>query len=446
MSMILRRALAPLAALATFAALALLSPDAAAGSVEVRADVGTPVMLAGRSNTAVVKVGLRGLDLRGNAERAPVNLAIVLDKSGSMSGEKLREAKDAALHLVDRLRPNDLVSIIAYDGRVQVLVPATRVSERARIAEAILALNAGGSTALFAGVSKGIGEVRKFLRAGQVNRVILLSDGKANVGPASANALGRLGTACAKEQISVTTVGLGLDYNEDLMVQLAMRSDGNHAFAAEASELGSLFASELGDITSVVAQGALVRIDVAAGARPLRVLNRDATIAGQTVTFTLNQVYGGQEKFILLETDVAPSAPGARLPIATVTTTYLDLVSGRSEHDRRMVAVSFTDSAMEADAALNPAVAIAHTEAIANERNRLALDLRDRGEVLQAQELLEDNFNYLNTAASLYNAPKLEKQATANKSDAKNLDQKNWNKQRKVMRKRQYELDVQQSF
>jgi len=446
MSKILRHALAPLAALATFAALALMSPEAAAGSVEVRADVGTPVLLAGRSNTAVVKVSLRGLELAGNAERAPVNLALVLDKSGSMSGEKLLEAKNAALHLVDRLRPNDLVSVVAYDGRVQVLVGATRVSERARIADAILNVKAGGSTALFAGVSKGIGEVRKFLRGGQVNRVILLSDGKANVGPSSANALGRLGAACAKEQISITTVGLGLDYNEDLMVQLAMRSDGNHAFAAEARELGSLFASELGDITSVVAQGALVRIDVAAGVRPLRVLNRDATIAGQTVTFTLNQVYGGQEKFILLETEVAPSMAGARLPLATVQTTYLDLLSGRSEHDRRMVAVRFTDSVTEADAAINPAVAIAHTEAIANERNRLALDLRDRGEILQAQEVLEDNFVYLNTAASRYNAPKLGEQAKANESDAKNLDNGRWNKQRKVMRKRQHELDIQQAY
>lgn len=446
MSKIFRRALAPLAALATFTVLALASPAAAAGSVEVRADVGTPVMLAGRSNVAVLKVGLRGLDFRGNADRAPVNLAIVLDKSGSMSGEKLSEAKDAALHLIDRLRPNDLVSVVAYDGRVRVLVPATRVSERVRIAEAILSLDAGGSTALFAGVSKGIGEVRKFLRSGQVNRVILLSDGKANVGPSSANALGRLGAACAKEQISITTVGLGLGYNEDLMVQLAMRSDGNHAFAAEASELGSLFASELGDITSVVAQGVLVRVDVAAGVHPLRVLNRDAVIAGQTVTFTLNQVYGGQEKFILLEAEVAPAMPAMTRPLATVTTTYLDLITGRSEHDRRAVAVRFTDSVVESDAAIHPAVAIAHAEAIANERNRLALDLRDRGEILQAKELLLDNYNYLNSAASRYNAPKLQEQADLNVFDSKNLDDGRWNKQRKVMRKRQYELDSQQSF
>jgi Ca-activated chloride channel family protein len=440
------RALSPLAAAAAFAALSLLGADAAARSVELRAELGNPVMLAHQSNTAVLKVSLRGLDLASEAERPPVNLAIVLDKSGSMSGEKLAEAKSAALHVVDRLRPDDLVSVVAYDGRVRVLVPTTRVSERARISEAILGLQASGSTALFAGVSKGIGEVRKFLRSGQVNRVILLSDGKANVGPSSANALGRLGAACAKEQISITTVGLGLGYNEDLMVQLAKRSDGNHAFAAEATELASLFSSELGDITSVVAQGALVRIDLGAGVRPLRVLNRDATIAGQSVTFTLNQVYGGQEKYVLLEAEVVPAYPGASMPLATVSATYLDLISGRSENERKMVSVRFSDSPMEVDAAQTPGVMVAHAEAIANERNRLALDLRDRGELREAQVVLENNSDYLNTAAARYNAPKLRKQAADNVSDANNLEGERWNKQRKVMRKRQYELDVQQSF
>ncbi|MCA9635621.1 MAG: VWA domain-containing protein [Myxococcales bacterium] len=435
-----------LAALAALASVLLCAPEAIAGSIELRAETATPVVLAGQMRTVVLKVGLRGLDIADSAARAPINLAIVLDKSGSMAGEKLEKAKTSALHLLDRLRPDDLVSVVAYDGRVRMLVPATRVSERRRIAEAILGVQAHGSTALFAGVSKGVGEVRKFLRQNQVNRVILLSDGKANVGPSSPNALGRLGAACAKERIAITTVGLGLGYNEDLMVQLAMRSDGNHAFAADASDLERLFAAELGDITSVVAQGALVRIDLAPGVRPMRVLNREAMITGRTITYTQGQVYGGQEKFVLIEAEVGPGVAGADQPLATVTTTYLDLLSGQSELDRRVVALRFTDSVMEADAAMVPSVLVAHTEAIANERNRLALDLRDRGEVLQAQRLLQANSDYLDEAAARYASPKLKKQALDNSSDAKNLDAEGWNRQRKVMRKRQYELDVQQSF
>jgi Ca-activated chloride channel family protein len=187
------------ASLALGALLALAPSDALAAAVAVRTDVGTPVLLARRTSTIVLKIGLQGLALTGAEQRPPVNLSIVLDKSGSMAGDKLDKAKTAALHLLDRLRPDDLVSVIAYDSGVRVLVPTTRVADRHRISSAILGLDASGSTALFAGVSKGIGEVRRYLRGNQVNRVILLSDGQANVGPASPNALGRLGAACAKE-------------------------------------------------------------------------------------------------------------------------------------------------------------------------------------------------------------------------------------------------------
>lgn len=435
--------LAPLA----LAAAAMMTPaDALAASVAVRTDLGTPVLLAGRTSTVVLKIGLQGLALADAEHRPPVNLSIVLDKSGSMAGEKLEKAKMAARSLLDRLRPDDLVSVVAYDGRVRVLVPTTRVAERRRIEGAILGLQANGSTALFAGVSRGIGEVRKFLRANQVNRVILLSDGQANVGPSSPNALGRLGVACAKEGIAITTVGLGLGYNEDLMVQLAMRSDGNHAYAAEAADLPRLFAAELGDVTSVVAQGALVRVDFAAGVRPLRALNRDAVITGRTVTYTQGQIYGGQEKFVLVEAEIEAGVAGRQSPLATVTTSYLDLLSGASESDRRLVTVRFTDSVSEADAALNTDVMIAQAEAVANDRNRLALELRDRGELGEAQNILELNSTYLEKAADQYRSPRLKNQAVDNLNDASSLAGERWNDRRKVMRKRQYELDVQQSY
>lgn len=428
------------------AALALAPLVAEAGSVELRATAGSVVLPAGRTTTAVLKVGLRGLEFLDAERRAPVNLALVLDKSGSMSGEKLEKAKSAALHVLDRLKPDDLLSVVAYDGTVRILVPTTRVADRRAIADAILGLRAGGSTALFAGVSKGVGEVRRLLRRDQVNRVILLSDGQANVGPSSPNALGHLGAACAKEGIAITTVGLGLGYNEDLMVQLAMRSDGNHAFAATADDLPRIFAAELGDVTSVVAQGAQVRIDFAPGVRPRRVLNREATISGQSVFYTVGQIYGAQEKHVVVEVDVDPGVAGTERPFATVTATYLDMPSGKSEHERRALAVRFTDHLAEVEAATNADVMIAHAEALANEQSRLAVDLRDRGAYGEAQRVLELNSAYLDEAASRYNSTRLRNQASENRGDAKNLDEGAWNERRKAIRKRQYELDVQQSF
>ncbi len=101
---------------------------------------------------------------------------------------------------------------------------------------------------------KGSSEVRKFINRNRVNRVILISDGIANVGPSSPEALGNLGASLGKEGISVTTIGLEAEYNEDLMTKLAMYSDGNHAFAETPQDLARIFDHEFNDILSVIAQ------------------------------------------------------------------------------------------------------------------------------------------------------------------------------------------------
>ncbi len=233
-----------------------LSGSASAKQVAVDVSMAQPVMAAGeKPQTTTLKVGLTGFELpRGGDGRPPVNVAIVLDKSGSMSEPKLAHAKDAAKMAIQRLGSQDIVSIIAYDHNVEVLVPATKVSDRKSMLAAIDRIAIGGNTALFAGVAKGADEVRKFRQRELVNRIILLSDGQANVGPKSPGALGNLGASLAKEGIAVTTIGLGSGYNEDLMFALADKSDGNHTFAESPSQLATAFDAEFGDILTVAAQ------------------------------------------------------------------------------------------------------------------------------------------------------------------------------------------------
>ena len=169
--------------------------------------VSTPWLLAGERHITHLKVSLTGFDMGSNQDRAPVNVAIVLDRSGSMNGEKIDRAKEAARMAVGLLDERDIVSVVAYSDTVSVLVPATRATDRRFIQERIASIYADGSTALFAGVSKGADELFKFFDSNRVNRVILLSDGLANVGPESPAALGELGASLRKTGISVTTIG-----------------------------------------------------------------------------------------------------------------------------------------------------------------------------------------------------------------------------------------------
>jgi len=108
----------------------------AAEQMKIDVALAKPYLMAGQKQTSFLRVGLTGLPIDA-ARRTPVNLAIVLDKSGSMQGDKLRKAKDAALASIDRLGPNDIVSVVAYDHTVEVLVPATKISDRAALRAAM---------------------------------------------------------------------------------------------------------------------------------------------------------------------------------------------------------------------------------------------------------------------------------------------------------------------
>jgi Ca-activated chloride channel homolog len=414
--------------------------------VKLSVALGTPVMLAQRAGTAYLKVGLTGFEGTDSKSRAPVNLAVVLDRSGSMSGDKLEKAKEAAVTIVDRLDANDILSVVAYDGVVSVLVPATKVSDREGIHARIRAIQPGGATALFAGVSRGIEEVRKFIDATRVNRVILLSDGQANVGPSSANELGRLGAACAKEGISITTVGLGLGYNEDLMTQLAVKSDGNHAFAETPTELAKIFDAELGDVLSVVAQELSVKVQFQGGARPIRALNRSAEIHGETAILSLNQLYSRQEKYFLLEVQVPVEAAGSTIPIAAVDVSYANMATKKTDRVSGTVSATFTTENAQVDANTDKDVMIAAVEAIAIENNRRAVSLRDEGKVKEAQHVLMDNSSYLKSEAKKYKSSRLDVYGAKNLEDSTNLDGERWLGTRKAMRKVQHQLNTQQSY
>src|SRR5206468_2048062 len=130
---------------------------------------------SGKAHTTYLKVSLTGLTVPREAgrDRAPANVAIVLDRSGSMSGDKIQHAREAAVAAIERLGGDDIVSVIAFDDAVTTVVPATKLKSREEVIAAIRQIRVGGRTALFAGVSKGAEELRKFKSPQMVSRMVL---------------------------------------------------------------------------------------------------------------------------------------------------------------------------------------------------------------------------------------------------------------------------------
>ena len=386
---------------AAVAALALgccLAQARVAEAVTCRVEPMRSIIMADTSETMMVKVSLKG-GVVPAANRAPINLCLVIDRSGSMQGDRIARAKEAAIAAVERLTPEDIVSVVIFDQQIDTIVPAQYVQDKASIVNAIRAVQSRGSTAIFGAMAQAAAEIRKNAHREYLNRVILLSDGQANVGPSQPSDFGRLGVSLMKEGISVSTVGVGLDFNEDLMTNLSGKSDGNNYFVENSDDLPRIFSSELGTALNVVARSVSLRIVFAPGTTPLEIVGREGSINGETVTLDFNQLYGGQEKYVLVRTAFSPGKDDTSRHVATANVKYVDTATSRSEQLATTGSVRFSKNAELVRRSVNTDVlreAELNEDAIATEK---ALRLIDEGKKKEAAVIFETQKRRLETVA-----------------------------------------------
>ena len=177
--------------------------------------------------------------------RPPLNLALVIDRSGSMAGRKLSYARKAARFLAGELTTRDRLAIVTFDGEVQVVVPSTPVADPLAFIAAINTIHSGGCTALFDGWLAGAMQVAEHLEPNALNRVLLLSDGQANEGLTNTAEIAAKVAGLTAKGISTSAFGLGDGFDEDLMGAMATSGDGTLAFIESPGQLADLYASEL---------------------------------------------------------------------------------------------------------------------------------------------------------------------------------------------------------
>lgn len=419
---------------------------AMAEKVGVRVETDHSILHAGENQTAVVKITLDAPPASKKMKRPPVNLAIVLDRSGSMTGSKIQRAKEAAIEAIKRLGPEDVFSLVVYDTSVNTIVPAQKGGYSEDIESKIRSIRPGGSTALFGGVSQGAAEVRKNLEGNYIHRIILLSDGLANVGPNTPADLGRLGAALIKENISVTTVGVGTDYNEDLMTRLSQKSDGNTYFVESAVDLPNIFTAELGETLNVVAKKVIVTIEVPGDVKPLSIIGREGRIDGSKVEVSMNQLYGDQEKYILIEVEVPKSKADSKLDIASAKVKYLNAYTNKNEVVKEKGRVYFSKNKKKVKASENVQVIKEYQlnkNALAEER---AISLSDKGEKKKAAKELKDSAMQLKVFGEKYQDDELIQEAQKLEEQAEMIEKEGMSKKmRKVLRTKSYQKKNQQS-
>lgn len=367
------------------------APGNSRAAVNLSIDLDKPLVSCGVQDRVVMKILFETPDVPSGFRRPPLNLGLVLDKSGSMGGQKIEDAKKAALEVVSRLGRSDIFSLTVFDSEPRVLIPAHPLTDPAAAIRLIEGIEAGGSTALYGGLTFGAAEIRKYGGSGYTPRIVLLSDGLANVGPQAPDDLARLGRALAGEGMTITTVGLGLDYNEDLMTKLAGHSDGNSYFARYSSELPRIFAEELGDAAALVARNLRIRIEFPPDVVPCAVLGREGSIRGQTVEVELKNLYSSGSKYVLVEAEVPSRSAGTRLPLAEVTLNYDDLITNRPARSAKTVTLCYSGDREAVERSLNREVLKERTLTRVSIEKTKAIALSDMGDYKGAAASMAKN-------------------------------------------------------
>lgn len=305
--------------------------------------------------------------------RTPLDLALVLDRSGSMHGEKIEAAKHAAAEVVRRLWPQDRVSVVAYDHEVDTVAAHAAGGDMPDLTYRIGGIEPRGSTNLSGGWLRG----RELLSAAgdrRVRRIVLLTDGLANAGITSPVQLASMAAQAREIGVSTTTIGFGADYDESLLRRMAEAGGGGTYYIETADQALAIFQDELSDLLGTCAQNLSVTIRPTADVQAVRVRHAyTSTTVSDGVRYDMGDLYAREPRLLLVEF-LLPFAPATATAVATLSVTADVLAGDDVRHETVTLPVTL-------DAAHVP-----HVDPTI-ERESLLLDAADaREEALRSRE------------------------------------------------------------
>jgi Ca-activated chloride channel family protein len=368
--------------------------------------------------------------------RPSLNLGFVIDRSGSMEGHnKITYARQAVCYAIDQLSPGDRLSVTIFDDQVQTLIPSTLVGDKAQLKRLVQGLRPGGCTDLHGGWLQGGIQVSQNLNA-ELNRIILLSDGLANQGETNPDVIATDVHGLAQRGASTTTLGLGDDYNEDLLEAMARSGDGNYYYVADAEQLPTIFERELQGLAATYGNGVTLTATSQADVQVLDLLN-DFELDNQGRYQLPNLIYGDP-----IDVVVRLKVPAMKeeQPLGTVVLSWLD-----GERQEQMLTVNFqlpivTKAEFEA-LPLNQEVQQQVALMMSARAKKEAIQRVDRGDYGGAGRVLQDARKEIVSANLPMSAP----EAAALEDLEQKLNQREYSSYRKMSSAQNYRRNYQRS-
>lgn len=357
------------------------------GVISLSGSLGNAFVPAGQNGEVLARVRVSTQPIDGTG-RPPLNLALVIDTSGSMAGEPIEDAREAALTMVDLLREGDRLTVVAFHSSAEVLLPSTVIDDNlAELRVRIGAMEAQGTTDMAGGLQAGLTELMTHYEANGVNRVVLLGDGVPN----DESGIIAMAQAAGERGMTVTAIGLGLDYNETLMGDVAQVSGGQFHYVEDSEQVATLFRDEVMRMQRVFGRNAVVRLQPGPGVTIQNVVGQNVQHVGGFVEVHLGDLHEGEHRDLIVRATVEGRRAGATVELMDVHLGFDDAVVDAGHLERRVFLGAKAsdddeeiargrDAELESEAARMQAAA-ATVQAIRMNRN---------GEVDEARVVLEN--------------------------------------------------------
>ncbi|ETV97114.1 hypothetical protein H310_09923 [Aphanomyces invadans] len=324
------------------------SPNAGTSAIAITSTAERREIAASVATTTFVNCHLAAPAVLEN-QRKPVDLVVVLDRSGSMHGDKLALCKRTMDFLAHQLAPHDRVSLVSYDSDVTTDMPLTKMNDqgKANLAQKVKCIQAGSCTNLSGGLVAGVEEVQRPTRLDNgepnpVQSVLLLTDGQANEGVTGPDSLAKLLGELLGPQVSLHTFGYGSDHNATLLGRLADIGRGSYYFIQNVDGVALAFARCLGGLLSVVGQNIKLEVVASPGALIASVKTKRPvmTVADKVhVEIDLGDMFAEESRDVLVEVQLTPQVPSEKMEIVEFRVRYVNVLQSTMEKETSVVTI-----------------------------------------------------------------------------------------------------------
>ena len=375
--------------------LALVAPSCApAADIRVNAGFDNGAVYVGDPDERFLEIEVVAPErdvVRVPRRRPRLNIALVVDKSGSMAeARKIDFVREAAHRLVDQLQPGDRFALVTYDDQVEVPIPSEAFEDRRFAHRVIDGIRPGGATNLGGGLVEGFRQVRRRYDADGLNRVLLLSDGLANRGVTSPDELSRIAAGEGEDGLSVTTFGVGSEFNEDLLSGLAESGRGTYYYIDRAQRIPEMLAREFSTLQSIYASDVEITIEVHAEVVISEFLGYRFRRDGNRYVVNLGSLSAGERRRVMCRIAPPRWARGSHR-IGQVVVRYQLPGEKHQGSSSRELRLNWLDDRKEVSREMNRDVSERSAVFQANAARQKAATLVDKGDVAGAKQVLDES-------------------------------------------------------